>query len=70
MNRKKQDFVIIEEEAKEELELDQNEELAEQFKEKHAKLKKDTEKQVSFLKLILDNEYETRRNTRRKDHDG
>ena len=61
LNRKKEDFVVIEEEAKEELELDQNEELAEQFKEKHAKLKKDTEKQVTFYKLILDKKYEARR---------
>lgn len=42
-------FVVIEEDPKEEAELDQNEELAEQFKEKHAKLKKDAGKQVIFL---------------------
>ena len=42
-------FIVIEEDPKEEAELDQNEELAEQFKEKHAKLKKDAGKQVSFF---------------------
>jgi len=43
-------FVVIEEDPKEEAELDQNEELAEQFKEKHARLKKDAGKQIMDMK--------------------
>lgn len=46
---RKEDFVIIEEQPKEEQELDQNEEMAEQFKQKHAKMRKDSDKQVNFF---------------------